>query len=116
MKIWEVIRELEKDSSKKFINEKTGVIIKKNSENAIIYRDLNKIGTVSLTPLFLETEWKEIRKPVDFMTAFKAWYEEGKTIYCEYGCDEKKFNQDKSLSDFKVDGFMIVEGKWYIVD
>lgn len=57
--------------------------------------------------------WREVKEPVDFMTAFIAWNESCKTITCEL--DGSKYMYDKT-KDAKFYASQIARGKWYIED
>lgn len=68
---------------------------------------------------FLGLEWKEVEEPVDFMTAFKAWHDEQKTIRHEREWENEiitvtKFNGKNEYANFGAG--LILSGKWYIED
>jgi len=65
-------------------------------------------------------EWKEVKKPVSFLEAIKA-FNEGRTIYCKYRDIVSYFRSKpfKGLMDDNknpIASYEILEGEWYIED
>lgn len=54
-------------------------------------------------------------KETDFMNALHQWDKLDKRVKCEYKQDLYIFDTNTNWrSDFKVNGGMILDGKWYI--
>jgi len=106
MKTWEMIKELTENPGKKF----------KDKRGRIAYVDT---GEIICKPLLdIDEEWELIVKPVDFMTAIKA-FNEGKNIYCEYNKHLFCYKADKCgklIDEYgePIEAYAILNGKWYI--
>lgn len=127
MEIWEVIKELTENPSKRFqaiFHE--GVIweVCKHENGSIecIYGkgDLGECrGVLGLGKIEMEAKWEEVKEPVDFMTAFKA-FREGKTIYVKDGelsggkftyFPKEPYENHRCFSEEDI-----ANGEWYIED
>ena len=112
MKTWEMIKELTENPEKKFKRVGDELEVSLDSDNSLLWKSGH-------APFNINHVWKEVKEPVDFMTAFKAWYDDKKTIIVETefkgevimasifeGCNE--------YAEFGAG--LIAEGKWYIED
>ena len=104
MKTWEIMQH----SNKTFKRIRDGFKMHIDRSGTLIHD--SGFGFININD-----EWEEVKKPVDFMTAFKA-YRKGKTICVE----NKKTNPDKytyfpeELQDNCFTEDDIANGKWYI--
>ncbi len=112
MKTWEMIKELTENPDKEFTRKSDGLHIKTNEYGELVWDSGYQF-------LRLHHEWKEIKQPVDFMTAFKAWHDDRKTIIheLEYEGDiitATMFDGKNEYAEFGAG--LIANGKWYIED
>lgn len=113
MKTWEMIKEITEDPSKEFVRELDGLHIKTNKDGELIWDSGYQF-------IRLGHEWKEVKKPVDFIEAVKA-LQEGKNIYSEYGnriyhYRSKPYKGLIDLNKNPVASYEILHGEWYIED
>lgn len=65
--------------------------------------------------IYTDLEWEEVKQPVDFMTAFKAFRSKNKNIYCiREGIRANYYEDSENTYFFHEDD--IDNGKWYIED
>ncbi len=70
----------------------------------------------------LELKWERVPKPVDFMTALKAYNNNGKTIVCELDGGKSVYRREYcglrlvDKDEYAINALEILEGEWYIED
>lgn len=116
---WEMIKEITENPNKKF-----GPIHLKDKDDVAEMHDGCLIWGWSMEPVelsytVLNYTWTEIKEPVSFMDAVKAFDEERKDIYCIHN-NTKAFYKRKPYKGLKdqcgnpVASYEILEGEWYI--
>lgn len=107
---WEMLSELAKNPNKEFRKVSSGLHVKTNEDGELLWDGEFKLNRLNDT-------WKEVRKPVDFLTAV----EHGKLISVEYlGEKYEEMGLDELLYDLGADcssdiaALFILRGKWYI--
>jgi hypothetical protein len=110
MKTWEMIKELTENPEKEFTRKSDGLHIKTNEYGELVWDSGYQF-------LRLHHDWKEIKKPVDFMTAIKS----GKHVGVEYsGARYREMSLPNLFYELQQDYSdktirqMILHGKWYI--
>ena len=106
MKTWEMIKELTENPSKEFTRKSDGLHIKTNKYGELIWDSGYQF-------LRLHHDWEEIKKPVDFMTAFQA-FRKMKTISVKCDGMEDAVFLGKSNGHAIFHEEYIENGKWYI--
>lgn len=107
---WEMLKELAENPSKEFRNVSSGLHVKANEDGKLFWGGEYKLHR-------LDDRWKEVREPVDFLTAV----ENGKLISVEYlGEKYERMGLDELLYELGSDcgsdivALFILRGKWYI--
>lgn len=116
MKTWEMIKELTENQNKRFKNQYGDVVGKGNGQtdkkgftDGVFYKN----NTPCRYEVDLNDVWEEVKEPVDFMTAFNAWWSDNKTI--SYELDGHKYTIN-TKSDVKFYPREIKYAKWFIED
>ena len=139
MKLWEVIKELTDDPTKRFVFDDrdriyTMSIDKSCGSNYFHLTAINEKGhDISHRDsggfdgnLTTEDSWHEVKQPVTWQEAIQAWYE-GKKVVWEEDMDRRVFRKNRWLGA-KLQSYLIDEegealtigeiflGKWYVED
>ncbi|NLY46833.1 MAG: hypothetical protein GX053_12730 [Tissierella sp.] len=117
MKIWEMIKELTENPDKKFTNNRAnkGSYVALDEDKTLCWFGEGQRGQSFLANFLRDDEWEEVKEPVDFMTAFRAWREENKTIICKIDKDST-VAYEGNRTNFSFHAECIASGKWYIED
>lgn len=123
MKTWEMIKALTENPKLKFTRVSDGRDFKTNatkiSDGGIVDYYVSEIAGGGSECIALKDDWEQIREPVDFMTAVKA-FREGRTAKCKtVGIGTRIYKPDlnNALFDQYKDPITIneiIEGKWFI--
>ena len=114
-KTWEMIREIIKNPKKKYrpVNDTNKYVEFK--DNQLVWKGQGQVGQPMIVTETDENEWVEVKKPVDFMTAFRAFRNNKNIRVKRTGMDDKCFN-GRSMKDYSFHEEDIEHGKWYIED
>ena len=113
MKTWEMIKELTENPSKEFTRKSDGLHIKTNKYGELIWDSGYQF-------LRLYHDWKEVKQPVDFMTALNSrqfvLVEHELATYTDYErLDLIMVDLADNLNSYEF-AEVIENGKWYIED
>ena len=131
MKLWEVIKELTEDTTKKFVLNDGDRIYTLSAErggvsNFFMLSAINEEG-VNISHLDSgqfdgnfatdEDDWQPVRQPVTWQEAIQAWAD-GKTIKCEHGQITFVYNPDDEFfgNHSGVHKRLFTNGSWYVDD
>lgn len=105
METIEMLKEVKKDANKEFRRIDDGLIMSIGINGVLNWES----GYMNIS---LYDEWEEVKKPVDFMTAFKA-HRDGQAIRVENDGEGKMYYPTSRGVFYAED---IENGKWYIED
>lgn len=113
MKLWEVIKELTEDPTKKF-KSKDGWFIKITEEGNLTWIDNNFVGYGVFTVKRgeLEDDWHLVRQPVTWQEAIQAWAD-GKIIRLAMPGWENAWGPNNAV---ELNQCRIKDGTWYVED
>lgn len=125
-KTWEMIKKITENPNKRFMPTCSTDNFVEFNNNQLVWKGHGQLGQVMVVTKTDEYEWKEVKEPVDFMTAVES----GKQVRVEhkYITDDIEFLKTeyrllanvmwhlcRSLSNATVQD-IILNGKWYIED
>ena len=109
-----MIKELTENPEKEFISLKGGNRLKLTATNingSLYIKAFD--GNAAPDGINIGSrEWEEVKEPVDFMTAFEAYYKYGRDMYCMFDGEKYVFSQKYGPANFRE--ILIAQGKWYI--
>ena len=141
MKLWEVIKELTEDPTKRFeakmlakdwtvcmsVDTKLPRYFKFEVFNGKKLIDQSLVGGAFNGNVALELDWQPVRQPVTWQEAIQAWVD-GKKVVWEEDAERRVFDRNKSwpfpkyqyqFLDQDLDAVtvrMITNGTWYVED
>lgn len=124
MKLWEVIKQLEENPNKRFINTYSDKVMEVRQEEGFmdftvkvnnVIRNWNLEDSVELS----DNNWQEVKQPVTWQEAIEAWVNGGK-VKCILHGESFIYDSSQWKNMYSGDGYLcdseILNGTWYIED
>lgn len=121
MKLWEAIREIEKDRRKVFESDVEGYTVLKATNSGVSLRFEDVTHNENSALISLNRDWHEVKKPVPWQEAIEAWANH-KRVRCEidghvwtYDWNVAEKSEMVAIEDgFGISPLEIKNGKWFI--